>query len=495
MDPKVKKLLDKIRSNINIPLQRENVIESTGTKKPDVVDINLEDKNIYFSDSIDFNKEPTQEEFERYRSYFKSGTPGFTIKESNRLTLAMRYRPFFKEQGVSTSDVMERTYIPESREKKFGPNFGTFEQNVEVKEGGGFLIKQYYPEENTYYTIPSYGNRYTVGYNLGELKNRALSSIFGDEERVERLVDLIDRNTNFDVVSKYDRFNQYMNASGLIVNRGKVNTNLYNVRNQTFEDKIKFESQDYMDQDLYDRVYPEQFNEEGFRKMGIFGDEMDADVKYVDSLMNNRRYETDPTYDYSPRSFKRYNLEEMLNTAYATSSLHAGDSYEFYNRPTVAGVFTGSKIKIGDMMGDTGGGVYINEYPGFVKHGARYPIVGKGEIDLYGIMGHEGVHAANYRGITKNDETITDYDNPAYLMGLDALLGMSIKKEYDSRGMSIYHNRSSEYGAFSIQKALENKEQYERGEDVDFHVFGGSNFQSRNNQQRQSGFYKLLFGY
>lgn len=492
MDPKVKKLLNKIRSNINIPLQRESVVESTGTKKADVVDINLEDKNIYFSDSIDFNKEPTQEEYERYSSYFRSGTPGFTIKESNRLKLAMRYRPFFKEQGVSNSDVMERTYIPESREKYFGPNFGTFEQNVEVKEAGGFLIKQYYPEENTYYTIPSYGNRYTVGYNMGELKNKALSSVFGDEERVERLVDLIDRNTNFDVVSKYDRFNQYMTASGTLQYRGKVNTNLYNVMNVPFEDKIKFESQDHMDQDLYDRVYPEQFNEEGFRKMGIIGDEMDADVKYVDSLMNSRKYETDPTYDYSPRSFKRYNLEEMLNTGYATSSLHGSGS--IFNKETLAGVFTGSKIKISNLMGDTGGGVYINEYPGYVKHGAKYPIVGtEGEIDLYGVMGHEGMHAANYRGITKSNKTITDYDNPAYLMSLDALLGMSIKKEYDSKGKSIYHNRSSEYGAFSIQKALENKKRYEQGEDVSF-VTGGSNFQSSSNRERQSGFYKLLFG-
>lgn len=490
MDPKVKKLLNKIRSNINIPLQRENVVKSTGTKKADVVDINLKDKNVYFSDSIDFNKEPTEEEYEKYLTFFNSN-PGFSIKESNRLKLAMRYRPFFIEQGVSNSDVMERTYLPGAYKEK-GKNFGTFSQNREVREAGGFLIKQYYPEPGTYYASDSYANKYTVGYNMGQVKNRALSSIFDNKKISGRLIDLINRNTNFDVVVKGTKEDSWNTAEGRKTNY----ENIYSVRNKHFSDEPYYDTggKFFLNQDKYNRFYPEQFNDEGFRKMGIFGNEMDADAKYADSLMNERRYRDDPTYSYSPRSFKRYNLEEMLNMAYQSEVINDEGVTTGGEGSSIGAQYKHGRIRVNeDMMGDSGGGVYLSDYGDqFVQHGPRFNIKSETPyLDLYGLLAHEGTHAAEYRAYAKRINSITETANPAMLSGLDGLLGMSLKKELGTRGMTSYHNIGQEYGAFSIQRAVENRENYEQGEES---RPGGANFLFVGDSKKQDKFYRILFG-
>ncbi|NDB56554.1 hypothetical protein EB169_12105, partial [archaeon] len=195
----------------------------------------------------------------------------------------------------------------------------------------------------------------------------------------------------------------------------------------------------------------------------------------------------------SPRSFKRYNLEEMLNMAYSTKVV-SDKGQTIPMGSSVLGNYRPSTIRINDeMMADTGGGVYLSDYGDqFIQYGPRFDI--KSEIpyaDLYGTLGHEGAHAAEYRAYAKKADALTEIANPSMLTGLDGLLGMSLKKELGTKGMTSYHNIGQEYGAFSIHRAIENKENYEQGREA--HV-GGSNFLYMGDSRKQDKFYRILFG-
>lgn len=173
MDPKVKKLLDKIRSNINIPLQRESVVESTGAKQTKIetteerIDINPT-KRKYEITSYDFDKDPTQQEFDIYRESLEKDL----YQPSLRKQLALRFRPFYMSEGESKSDTI-------------------FDVNAGAK--GNELLLSRFPEE-----------------------------------RKKRLIDLFNENLSFDTTYNYEdqRYNVGIGAYAQIRDypRGQIPT-------------------------------------------------------------------------------------------------------------------------------------------------------------------------------------------------------------------------------------------------------------------------------
>jgi len=121
MDPTINKLLNKssnpllnkIRSSLNKPVTRDvdvdrtNINSSNFDKVPNLKELinQKESESVYFSDDIDFSKEPTKEEYEKYKEFFTTSSDkyiDFKIKPENRAKLARRYAPFFKQENNTT---------------------------------------------------------------------------------------------------------------------------------------------------------------------------------------------------------------------------------------------------------------------------------------------------------------------------------------------------------------------------------------------------------
>ena len=189
LDPNILKLLKKFKAKPRL----ERSVNSLLTRKINENKLpKYKDKTKYFSDNIDFDKAPTQEEYENYKTFFDTNdkTDDINIKQSNRLKLALRYRDFFNKEGIEKSDSIERE------------NFVIFNKNQ---------FDQYGEIKKTY-------------FNLGELKNNALIKRFS-EQRNKKLVNLINKNVNFDTYSSLSTYSQ----DGFI--RDKTD-NYINIRNK-----------------------------------------------------------------------------------------------------------------------------------------------------------------------------------------------------------------------------------------------------------------------
>lgn len=159
MDPnRFKKLLESVRSNVNTPIQRESVVESTSASQTKIettqenIDINPT-RRKYEITSYDFDKDPTQQEFDIYRESLEKDL----YEPSLRKQLALRFRPFYMSEGESKSDTI-------------------------------------------------------FGVNAGAKGNELLLSRF-PEERKKRLIDLFNENLSFDTTYNYED-QKYLNIDG-----------------------------------------------------------------------------------------------------------------------------------------------------------------------------------------------------------------------------------------------------------------------------------------
>lgn len=445
LDPNILKLLKKFKAKPRL----ERSVNSLVTKRIDKNKLpKYEDKRTYFSDNIDFDKAPTQEEYENYKKFFqntgnyKSTLSNINIKQSNRLKLALRYRDFFNKEGIEKSESIERD----------DPKYPTLDNKK-------------------------------LNFNLGELKNNALIERFS-EERNKKLVKLINENVNFDtysVLSKTTRSGSIVDKKDNFINiRNKMkpkdsvtNQNSYLYKNYSYnseEHENKYQPQNYetFDYDkFYDRYYPENI----YRSVL---DTKDKDFIKVNDLDKSRGKYNDDKYSYHARDFNRYNLEEQLNFGLSRPAFH-DEKGTFTGLSVRAAYNTSSKtIHLIDEMAKNRGTGSIYAHP-------STPI-----DKVKSFLFHEGAHASEYpvgKKFSKSKLAFNpeaDPTNPTHLSGLDAILGLTYKTKFMTRGQNDYKNQNAEFGAWFEQELLESKK---LGKLKGYQLFRGIDFIEENKKE------------
>lgn len=434
MDPTINKLLNKssnpllnkIRSNLNKPVTRDVVVDKTNVSLPNVEKIdplgtNIQDyqdpkdyknSNVFFGDSIDFDQPPTKEEYERYKSFFdysyKKRDDNFFIRPSNREKLALRYRQFFYDDGVSRGDTIYRGNTP---------------------------------------------------YNLSVIKNEALLKRF-PEQRVEKLVDLVNKNLNFDTVRK-----DYEEARGgrfydLTTSSVQV---LPNESPRPLEGEYTSGGimRGGVPGNMYQRYYPEDIYS------SVINRRTDPQGILADSLNQNMDRNV-LGYDYEARKFQRYNLEEMINFGLAVPTRYDESGAAGTGLSTQALYRFGDKtIYLGDRYG------YDYDKHGMYKRYRSIPIYPEENRSrsVEGIIYHEGLHGAEFP--TGKDKVVIgggsgffEKTKPtaSYLTGLDAILGMTYKQELNTTGPNDYQDQAMEFGAWFEQEMMESKDKIDKDE-------------------------------
>ena len=485
MDPTINKLLNKssnpllnkIRSSLNKPVTRDVVVDRTNInssnfdKVPNLQKLinQKESESVYFSDDIDFSKEPTKEEYEKYKEFFSTSSDkyiDFKIKPENRAKLASRYAPFFKQEGIERSETFTREYIPSKY--RFNGKVGFLKNNPFAQQYGEVSKYPSGPEPNHSYSDPTYPYRYEVDYNLGRMMQYGLGKVFTDE-RIDTLVSRVNKNLDFDTVRapKTNNFRESEKAFIGLDQPPYVGT----PDEDTPKNYKRIYSGRINDLDRVDQVYSRFYPIDRKRQMAdvfasVTGRERDEDAIYADSL----------NYDYEPRSFQNYNVLEMLNNAYRTpvnirridgwggvqgeydpnTNRISIDRYDNYTNLSRGGSYTTNPLL------DTGDN-FISQYSHKMD---------ESDTSLMGLLVHEGGHATGYRGIlsTPQNPNRSFFDpafraNTSYLTSLDAILGMTFKKETQTPGKDdFYHDIDMEYGAWSMQNIYQNLGKYEKGE-------------------------------
>jgi len=428
VDPNKRKksLLDKFTSKLNKPVTRDVVVDKTNVSSPNVKKIdplgtNIQDyqdpkdyksKNVFFGDSIDFDQPPTREEYERYKSFFKYSSKkrddNFFIRPSNREKLASRYRQFFYDEGVSQGDTIYRGNTP---------------------------------------------------YNLSVIKNEALLKRF-PEQRVEKLVDLVNKNLNFDTVRK-----DYKEARGgrfYDLNTSSVQV-LPNESPRPLEGIYTSSGvlRGGVAGNMYQRYYPEDIYS------SVINRRTDPQGILADSL--NKNPERNATgYDYEARKFQRYNLEEMINFGLAVPTRYDEDGTEGTSMSTQGFYrFNNKTIYLGDRYG------YDYDKHGIYSRYRSMPIYSSqyGGESVEALAYHEGLHGSEFP--TGKDKVVIgggsgffEKTKPtaSYLTGLDAILGMTYKQELNTGGPNDYQDQAMEFGAWFEQEMMEAKNKINNNE-------------------------------
>jgi hypothetical protein len=436
LDPNILKLLKKFKAKPRL----ERSVNSLLTRRINKNKIpKYEDKRIYFSDNIDFDKAPTQEEYENYKKFFqntgnyKSTLSNINIKESNRLKLALRYRDFFNKEGIEKSESIERN----------DPKYPTLDKKL--------------------------------NFNLGEIKNNALIERFS-AERNKKLVKLINENVNFDTYSalsqgsrggiSYGKIDSFINIRNKMKPKDSVpNLKNYSYYSEEHENRYQPQNSQTFDYDkFYDRYYPENI----YRTVL---DTKDKDFIKVNELDESRgRYNTDK-YLYHARDFNRYNLEEQLNFGLSRPAFH--DEKRNFTGLSVRAAYnvpTKTIHLIHEMAENRGtGSIYTK------------PSTPISEVKSF--IFHEGTHASEYpvgKKFSRTSQGSKDPTNPTHLSGLDAILGLTYKTKFTTRGQNDYKNQNAEFGAWFEQELLESKE---LGKFKGSMLFRGIDFEEENKKE------------
>jgi len=421
LDPNILKLLKKFKAKPRL----ERSVNSLLTRRINKNKIpKYEDKRTYFSDNIDFDKAPTQKEYENYKTFFDkdSETASVNIKQSNRLKLALRYRDFFNKEGITKSENIERN-------------------NVNSQ-----------PDE--------YGQYKKTYFNLGELKNNVLIKRFS-EQRNKKLVNLINQNVNFDTYQETKRTtfglelitDNYINIRNKVDLKNSVSNvgrKYYSEGSEEHENRYQLQSNNLERHYDYDKYYNKYYPENMYRTVL---DTEDEDFIKVEELKDSKKKYSNEEYSYHARDFNRYNLEEQLNFGLSRPVLY--DEKERYTGFGTMGTYQlGSKtIYVGKDYGQN-----RSNNSGFFKQ--TMPIEKVEDLLL-----HEGLHGSEYPyGKTKttllggksgfNQESPT---NPTHLSGLDAILGLTYKQELQIKGPNPYQNQNMEFGAHFEQQLFQSK--------------------------------------
>jgi hypothetical protein len=442
LDPNILKLLKKFKAKPRL----KRSVNSLVTKRIDKNKLpKYEDKRTYFSDNIDFDKAPTQEEYQNYKQFFeKNSKSNLKIKESNRLKLALRYRDFFNKEGIEKSESIER----------YDPNY--------------------------------HKNRTILNFNLGEIKNNALIKRFS-EERNKKLVKLINENVNFDTYSVLseesynnrilDKIDNFINIRNKIKPKDSVsniNQKYYSYRSEENENKYQIQHNPRQGYYAYDKYYDKYYPENIYRTVL---DTKDKDFIKVNELDKSRgKYNTDK-YSYHARDFNRYNLEEQLNFGLSRPVFH-DEKGKFTGLGTIGSYDVGSKtIHLSHRMAQNRG------------TGSAFFLPSESIDNVENILLHEGLHATEYpvgkvptiapgtRGFAFGQESPT---NPTHLSGLDAVLGLAYKTKFSTRGPNPYKNQNMEFGAWFEQNLLESKKE---GKFKGGMLFRGIDFQEENKKE------------
>ena len=112
-----------------------------------------------------------------------------------------------------------------------------------------------------------------------------------------------------------------------------------------------------------------------------------------------------------------------------------------------------------------------------------YPSTPIDEVKSF--MFHEGLHATEYPvgkkfSKSKFSRSQEDSTNPTHLSGLDAILGLTYKTKFITRGQNDYKNQNAEYGAWFEQELLESKK---LGKFKGYQLFRGIDFQEENKKE------------
>ncbi len=450
LDPNILKLLKKFKAKPRL----ERSVNSLLTRKINENKLpKYKDKTKYFSDNIDFDKAPTQEEYENYKTFFDTNdkTDNINIKESNRLKLALRYRDFFNKEGIEKSDSIERE------------NFVIFNKNQGYDEYGKY-IKTY--------------------FNLGELKNNALIKRFS-EQRNKKLVNLINKNVNFDTYSSLSTYSQdgfirdktdnYINIRNKMKLKDSVSSvgeKYYFEGSEEHENRYQIQSNNTERYYGYDKYYNKYYPENIYRTVL---DTEDEDFMKVNELKDSKKTYRNEGYSYHARDFNRYNLEEQLNFGLSRPSLY-----------DEKGKHTGLSKKATYLLGPKN--IYIGKHYGQNRSQGGYfiptvPIKNVEELSL-----HEGLHGSEYpygKIKTTLPGSISGFGqesptNPTHLSGLDAILGLAYKQELKIKGPNPYKNQNMEFGAWFEQQLLQSKDEGEFSGDA---LFSGINFKKENKKE------------
>jgi len=441
LDPNILKLLKKFKDKPRL----ERSVNSLVTKRINKNKIpKYEDKRTYFSDNIDFDKAPTQEEYENYKKFFKktgnykSSLSNINIKESNRLKLALRYRDFFNKEGIEKSESIERD----------DPKYPTLDNKK-------------------------------LNFNLGEIKNNALIERFSGE-RNKKLVKLINENVNFDTyssestVSRNNRIvpkiDNFINIRNKIKPKDSVTKN-YSYNSEEHENRYQPQNSETFDYDkFYDRYYPENI----YRSVL---DTKDKDFIKVNDLDKSRGKYNDDKYLYHARDFNRYNLEEQLNFGLSRPVFH-DEKGKLTGLGTIGSYDVGSKtIHLSHRMAQNRG------------TGSAFFHPSESIDNVENTLLHEGLHATEYpvgkvptiapgtRRLTFGQESPT---NPTHLSGLDAILGLAYKTKFVTKGPNAYKNQNMEFGAWFEQELFESKKGNEFKGSL---LFKGINWEEENKKE------------
>jgi len=443
LDPNILKLLKKFKAKPRL----ERSVNSLVTKRINKNKLpKYEDKRTYFSDNIDFDKAPTKEEYENYKEFFeRNSKSNVNIKESNRLKLALRYRDFFNKEGIEKSESIERD----------DPKYPTLDNKK-------------------------------LNFNLGEIKNNALIERFSGE-RNKKLVKLINENVNFDtysVLSKesynnriLDKIDNFINIRNKIKPKDSVsniNQKYYSYKSEENENTYQIQNNSRKGYYAYDKYYDKYYPENIYRTVL---DTKDKDFIKVNELDKSRgKYNTDK-YSYHARDFNRYNLEEQLNFGLSRHVFH-DEKGKFTGLGTIGSYDVGSKtIHLSHRMAENRG------------TGSAFFRPSESIDNVEDILLHEGLHATEYpvgkvptitpgtRDFAFSQESPT---NPTHLSGLDAILGLSYKTKFSTRGPNAYQNQNMEFGAWFEQNLLESKKEGKFGRGM---LFSGIDFQEENKKE------------
>ena len=484
MDPTINKLLNKssnpllnkIRSSLNKPVTRDvdvdrtNINSSNFDKVPNLKELinQKESESVYFSDDIDFSKEPTKEEYEKYKEFFTTSSDkyiDFKIKPENRAKLARRYAPFFKQEGIERSKTFTRQYVPSNY--RFNGKVGFLKNNPFIQQYGEVSKYPSGPKPNVSYNDPTYPYRYEVDYNLGRMMQYGLDKVFTDE-RIDTLVSRVNKNLEFDTVINNNP-TRYIESEAMI---GMDQPPYVGTPDEDTPKKYRTIYSGRLGdlgqmRQVYSRFYPiDRKRQMADVFASVTGRERDEDAIYADSL----------NYDYEPRSFQNYNVLEMLNNAYRTpvgirtidgsggtqaeydpnTNRIFVDKYDGYTSLSRSGYYQTNPLL------DTGDN-FISQYSHQMD---------ESDTSLMGLLVHEGGHATGYRGLlsTPHNPNRSPFApafraNTSYLTSLDAILGMTFKKETQTPGKdNYYHDIDMEYGAWSMQNIYQNLDKYEKGE-------------------------------
>tara|TARA_Y100000385_G_scaffold184524_1_gene190580 strand:+ start:2547 stop:3923 length:1377 start_codon:yes stop_codon:yes gene_type:complete len=437
LDPNILKLLKKFKDKPRL----ERSVNSLVTKRINKNKIpKYEDKTKYFSDNIDFDKAPTQEEYKNYRKFFeRNSKSNVNIKESNRLKLALRYRDFFNKEGIEKSESIER------------------------------------------YDFSKYKN---LSFNLGKLKNNTLIKRFS-EERNKKLVKLINENVNFDTYSSestvsynnriFPKIDNFINIRNKIKPKNSLsNKKYYSYRSEQHENKYQVQSNNLEGYYGYDKFYDKYYPENIYRTVL---DTKDKDYIKVNDLDKSREKYNDNKYSYHARDFNRYNLEEQLNFGLSSPVIY--DEKGKHTGMSAMGTYiiNSKTIALGRHYGQ-------NRDNNSSYFQPSTPISA-----VKGLLMHEGLHASEYpygkfKSIPPGGATfgfsVESPTNPTHLSGLDAVLGLTYKTKFSTRGPNPYQNQNMEFGAWFEQKMLRSKESGKFDSSI---LFSGINFEEESKKE------------